>query len=113
MGAKIIPIIKLEPGVSQTIKSFLDDKGKRQPVRIDLNFSGCCDSSLCLRLDTILENDLTLESDGVTFVISPETYELVGDVTISYIDETDRKGFMLTSSRPIGEWDGFGVSDIK
>jgi len=24
-----------------------------------------------------------------------------------------RKGFVLTSSKPVGEWDGFGVSDIK
>jgi len=103
----------LEPGVSQVIKSLLDDKGVQQPIRVDLNFSGCCDSSLCLRADTILKSDLTMESDGVTFVISPETYQLVGEVTISYKDEKGRKGFVLTSSKPVGEWDGFGVSDIK
>jgi len=91
----------------------LADKGIQKPVRIDLNFSGCCDSSLCLCLDTILETDLTLESDGLIFVINPQTYELVGEVTISYVDEMKRKGFRLTSSKPVGEWDGFGVSDIK
>jgi Fe-S cluster assembly iron-binding protein IscA len=64
-------------------------------------------------LDTILETDLTLESDGLIFVINPQTYELVGEVTISYVDEMKRKGFRLTSSKPVGEWDGFGVSDIK
>ena len=103
----------MEPGVSQVIKSLLDDKGVQQPIRVDLNFSGCCDSSLCLRADTILKSDLTMESDGVTFVISPETYQLVGEVTISYKDEKGRKGFVLTSSKPVGEWDGFGISDIK
>jgi len=56
---------------------------------------------------------LTLESDGLIFVINPQTYELVGEVTISYVDEMKRKGFRLTSSKPVGEWDGFGVSDIK
>ncbi|MCJ7515586.1 MAG: hypothetical protein MUO89_06435 [Dehalococcoidia bacterium] len=89
------------------------DKGIQKPVRIDLNFSGCCDSSLCLRVDNISETDLTLESDGLIFVINPQTYELVGEVTISYVDEMKRKGFMFTSSKPVGEWDGFGVSDIK
>ena len=103
----------MEPGVSQAIRTFLADKGIRQPIRIDLNFSGCCDASLCLRADTIFETDLTLELDGLTLVINPETYQLVGEVTISYVDEMGRKGFVLTSSKPVGEWDGFGVSDIK
>lgn len=103
----------MEPGVSQFIKAFLADKGIQQPVRIELNFSGCCDASICLRTDTILESDLTLELDGLTFVINPETYQLLGEVTISYVDDKGKKGFMLTSSKPVGEWDGFGVSDIK
>jgi Fe-S cluster assembly iron-binding protein IscA len=68
---------------------------------------------LCLRTDTILEADLTLELDGLTFVISPEISELVGEVTISYEDQIGKKGFVLTSSKPVGEWDGFGIGDIK
>jgi Fe-S cluster assembly iron-binding protein IscA len=103
----------LEPGVSQVIKAFLADKGIQQPIRIELNFSGCCDASMCLRTDTILETDLTLQLDGLTFVINPETYQLVGEVNISYVDEMGKKGFVLTSSKPVGEWAGFGVSDIK
>ena len=103
----------MEPGVSQFIKAFLADKGIQQPVRIELNFSGCCDASICLRTDTILEADLTLELDGLTFVINPETYQLLGEVTISYVDDKGKKGFVLTSSKPVSEWDGFGVSDIK
>jgi Fe-S cluster assembly iron-binding protein IscA len=108
-----ISIIKLEPGVSQVIKAFLADKGIQQPIRIDSNFSGCCDASLCLCVDNILYTDLTVELEGITFVINPETYQLVGEVNISYADEMGRKGFVLTSSKPVGEWDGFGVSDIK
>jgi Fe-S cluster assembly iron-binding protein IscA len=103
----------LGPGVSQAIRSFLADKGIQQPIRIDLYFGGCCDSSLYLCVDTILKTDLTLELDGLTFVINPEIYQVVGEVTISYVDEMGRKGFVLTSSKPVGEWDGFGVSDIK
>ena len=108
-----IPAIKLEPGVSQVIKSFLADKGIQKPVRIDLNFSGCCDSSLCLRPDNILETDFVLETDGLTLVISPEIYELTGEVTVFYVEEVDRKGFRLISSQPVGEWTGFGITEIK
>jgi Fe-S cluster assembly iron-binding protein IscA len=64
-------------------------------------------------MDTILDNDFTLESDGLKFVINPETYRVVGDVTISYVDEQGRRGFVITSAKPVDEWDGFGVSDLK
>ena len=112
-GEKEIPIIKLEPGVSQVIKSLLADRGIQKPIRIELNFNGCCDASLCLLADTMSETDLKLESDGLIFVVNPETYQLVGEVTVSYVDEIGRKGFVLTSSKPVGEWEGFGVSDLK
>jgi Fe-S cluster assembly iron-binding protein IscA len=64
-------------------------------------------------VDTAHESDLVEEVDGLTFVISPETYDLVGEVTISYRDEAGRKGFVLTSSRPVSEWDGFATCSIR
>ena len=107
-------IVKLEPGVSQVIRSILSDKGIQQPIiRIDLHFSGCCDPSLHLCVDNILESDLIQEFDDLRFVIDPETYQLVGEVTISCVDDMGRKGFVLTSSKPLSEWNGFGVSTIK
>ena len=110
----MVQIVKLELGVSQVIRSILADSGIQQPIiRIDLHFSGCCDSSLHLCVDTILEADLIQECDDLRFVIDPETYQLAGDVTISCVDDMGRKGFVLTSSKPLSEWSGFGVSTIQ
>lgn len=97
----------------RAIHSFLEEHTIHQPLRIDLNFTGCCDTSLCLCVDNIRENDLISESEGITFVISPKVYELTGDITVSYADEPGRKGFVITSVRPLGEWEGFGVCKIK
>jgi len=108
-----IPIVTLEPGVSRAIKSFLAAKCISQPIRIDLGFTGCCDASLCMSVDRLLDGDIIEEVDNVTFVINPETYEITGDITISLVDETDRKGFVLGSAKPISEWDGFGVCEIR
>ena len=99
--------------MGRIIKSLLADKGIRQSIRIDLNFSGCCDASLCLRADDGFDTDLTQELDELTFVINRETYQLVGEVAVSYVDEMGRKGFVLKPSKPVGEWDGFGVCEIK
>lgn len=113
MADKANQIIKLEPGVSGAIRSIINEQNIRRPLRIDLNFSGCCDASLCLSVDDVRESDLIVIAEGLTFVISPETYELAGDITISFVDEAGRKGFVITSSQPISEWEGFGVCNIK
>jgi len=107
------PIIILEPDADQAIKLFFSEQGFQKPLRIDLQSSGCCDPSLGLRVDIIRESDLVHELNGLTFVISPETFHLVGKINISYMDNTDKKGFVITSERPVSEWDGFGVSDIR
>lgn len=109
----VSPMVTLEPGAGQAMKSLLAEKGFQRPIRIELQFSGCCDPALGLSVDTIRESDLIQELDGLTFVISPETHQLVGDVTISCVEEIGRKGFVLTSSKPVSEWDGFGVITIR
>jgi Fe-S cluster assembly iron-binding protein IscA len=106
-------MVKLETGASQAIKAFFAEKGFEGPLRIHLQSSGCCDPSLSLSVDQIQESDLIREVDGLTFIINPETRELVGEVTISYMDEIGRRGFVITSSKPVSEWEGFGVSTIR
>ena len=106
-------LVTLEPDAGQAIKSFLSEKGIRGPVRIEIQSTGCCDASLELSVDTVRESDLVEELDGLMFVISPETHELVGEVRISYTDEAGRKGFILTSSNPLSEWDGFATRSIR
>lgn len=105
--------VRIEGTALQSIKDFLAVKGSQGPVRIELCFTGCCDPSLGLRIDTATEADLVHEEEGVTFIISMETYELAGDITISSRDDAGKKCFVVTSSKPISEWDGFGACEIK
>ena len=106
-------MVKLEAGAGRAIRSFFAEKGIQGPLRIHLQSSGCCDSSLGLSVDRIRESDLIQEVDGLTFMISPETYRLAGEVAISYRDEIGEEGFILTSEKPVSEWEGFGVSAIR
>jgi Fe-S cluster assembly iron-binding protein IscA len=106
-------IVNVTVDAVTAIKSFLVNKDNRKPIRIDIHNTGCCDCSLGLSVDEVRENDLIQEIEGLTFTISPEIHELAGDVTISYANEKVKKGFVLTSSKPLNEWDGFGVCDLK
>ena len=106
-------LVTLDPAAGQAFKSLLSEAGIQGAVRIEIQFSGCCDPSLGLRVDAVRESDLVEEVDGLTFVIDPETHELVGEVKISCPDEGGRRGFVLTSSEPLGEWDGFATCRIR
>ena len=106
-------LVTLEPGAGQAVKSALAEKGAQGPVRLELQFTGCCDPSLGLSVDTIRESDLVQEIDGLTFVMSPETHEVVGKVTISHKQEARRIVFVVTSSKPLSEWDGLLTCGIR
>jgi Fe-S cluster assembly iron-binding protein IscA len=105
--------VRLTPEAARSIKTFQKEKGIFDPIRVDLQSTGCCDSSLGLFLDRPRPDDLVQESVGLRFVISPDVYKTVGDVTIAFVEEKDKKGFIITSSRPLSEWEGFGVCDIR
>jgi Fe-S cluster assembly iron-binding protein IscA len=113
VGWEEMSLVKLNPATSQAVRSLLSEGGAQGPVRIELQFTGCCDPSLGLIVDRIRESDLVQEVDGLTFVIDPETHELAGEVEIAYKDEEGRRVFVLTSSKPVGEWDGLITCSIK
>jgi len=107
------PIIILDRPAVEAIRQFMQDRDDRQVIRINLSFKGCCDPALELCLDSRTEQDLICRQDGITLAMSPEIYAAAGSVAVSYVAETGRTGFMISSSKPISEWDGFGVCQIR
>ncbi len=103
-------LVKLDNRASQAIKSLLGSETRRA-VRIELQFTGCCDPSLGLLVDEPRDSDLVEEVDGLTFLIDPQTRELAGAVSIAYRPEAS--AFVLTSANPIGEWDGMVTCNLR
>lgn len=106
-------LVKLNKAAGQAVRSVLAEKGSPGPIRIELQFTGCCDPSLGLIVDAKREADLVQEVDGLTFVIDRETHDLAGQVSIAYKPEEGRRVFVLTSSKPISEWDGFLTCSVR
>jgi Fe-S cluster assembly iron-binding protein IscA len=112
-GGNKMSLVNLASGAGETIRRLLAGKDLNRPVRIDLHSTGCCDASLGLCLDEVRKDDLMQEADGLTFVITPEVHKLAGQVTITCADDKDKPGFVLTSTKPISEWQGLGVCHIR
>jgi len=105
--------IKLEPEAYRAIMSTLSSEDIHRCVRIEVRSTGCCDPSLGLVLDKPGEADLVQIVDDLTFVMSPEVYALVGDVAVSRADEFEGRGFILTSEKPLSEWQGFAACELR
>ncbi len=93
------------------MKSLLSETGTQKPIRIELQFTGCCDPSLGLLVDEGHESDLVEEVDGLTFVIDQQAQELAGEISIRY--KPDAESFVLTSDHPVGEWDGMITCKLR
>jgi len=106
-------MITATPEAIEAVRVFLEKNSLQKPVRIHLQSTGCCDASLGLTVDDALQNDLIQEVQGITFVISPEVFEMTGKITINHVSRQHRTGFVLTSENPVSEWSGFGVCSIK
>lgn len=108
-----MPLITLDQPAIEAIRKELYGKGLPITLRIEIRSTGCCDASLCLIANTAEEADLIESVEDLTIRISPDTYKLAGNVSISYVDDAQKKGFILTSSKPLNEWEGFAACNIK
>ncbi len=105
-------LVRVSSTASEAMKSLLAEKGVQGPVRIELQFTGCCDPSLGLIVDPAREADAVEEVDGLTFVMDPTTREMAGKVSIEFKGD-GRDAFLITSSNPIGEWDGLITCNLR
>jgi Fe-S cluster assembly iron-binding protein IscA len=106
-------MVTLKSGAGPAISAFLKKSGVKGAIRIDLESSGCCDPTLSLNVDHIRDDDLVADVEGLVFLINPDIHRLVGDVTISYAEAHGQKGFVVTSRKPVSEWGGFSLCQIR
>jgi Fe-S cluster assembly iron-binding protein IscA len=105
-------MITCEARALTALKEELARRGRAGAVRVELRFAGCCDASLGLRVDDVGGDDLVQDIAGVTFAVSAEVFETTGDISVGYGSEEGRGGFILSSARPVSEWQGFAPCSL-
>jgi iron-sulfur cluster assembly accessory protein len=91
--------------VTQTAQTKLADYMKQNsltaPIRVYLSQGGCSGQSLALALDELKDTDQKTEFNGMTFLIDITLAERVGGVTVDFVEEGCRSGFMVSSEKPV------------
>ena len=108
-----ISFIKLNPGAADAIRESAAYRSASKSIRVNTAFKGCGDPSLELRMGTPMKGDLQCTVDGLHFLMQPGVFDLTGKVTVSTGNGLDPEKFILTSVKPLSEWDGFGECGIQ
>ncbi len=106
-------IIFIDPDAYQEIKAILVERRLPLSVRIEIRSTGCCDASLAIAAGDAEPDDIMEEMDGLQVRVAPSIHELVGNISVSYITDSDQQGFMISSEKPLNEWVGFATSCIR
>lgn len=100
-------MIEVTEKANQAVKKVLEERKLEGALRVFLN-SGCGGTSLAMAMDEAKEGDLSLDKDGVTYIIESALDNMAGGVTIDYVDQGYSQGFTIT---PVNELDmGEGAS---
>jgi len=96
-------IINITQGAADAFAGFDWEENKGKGVRLFVQGFGCSGPSFGMALDEPKDDDVTLEQNGITFMVDARTGDIIsqgGGLNIDYIDEEHRRGYMLGLASP-------------
>ncbi|MGW8272485.1 MAG: HesB/IscA family protein [Thermodesulfovibrionales bacterium] len=90
-------MLNVTESAAAKLREVLAAEGKEQwGVRLLVEDEGCCGSYGLDLAEQSAADDIVVEKDGVRIFIDGMISERVSGMTIDFIDEEERKGFVLT-----------------
>ena len=95
-------MVTITDAAAEKAKEILSEEGKAEwGLRFYTAGSGCCGPSYGIDIvEEPAKGDKTLEKNGLTVYIDPDTYKSLEGMNIDYVSEGDKEGFVLTGGQP-------------
>ena len=100
-------MISLSDAARKELDAFFSgNPDAKKSVRVFPAPGGCCGPTLSMALDDADDNDVSEEIGGVTYCMTKELYEAIGNISVdlSYL------GFAIVSERPVPDMGGSCIS---
>ncbi len=104
-------MITLTEKAIQAIRQQIADP-ENMHLRVRLQSAGCCDPVLALLIDKPETEDQTLVVDGINLLVDGHTAATCGLIDIDYVEKSWNQGFVITSEKPLSEWQGMSACKI-
>ena len=98
------PHLSLTDKAVEKVKYFAgsmpDSAGK--PLRIFIQGGGCSGFQYGFTFDEKKENDMVLETGGITVVVDPQSAQYLKDAKVDYVEDFRGAGFSVTNPQATG-----------
>lgn len=85
---------------AEKLKKVLDEEGKSHwGIRLYIAGGGCCASYGLDLAENSSENDKVIEKNGIRLFVDKESMPAVSGMTIDYVDDGMRQGFILSGGQ--------------
>jgi iron-sulfur cluster assembly protein len=99
-------MLEVTDSAVKNVKEYLSQHSIESAVRVSMISGGCSGPSLSLSIDEAKDNDLTVEKDGVSFVMDKGLSATCGAVKVDFIESSggcgcSGGGFTITCENPL------------
>ncbi len=90
----------------KNVKDYLSQNKIESAVRVSLMSGGCSGPSLSLSLDEAKDSDVTVEKDGISFIMDKGLSETCGAVKVDFVESSggcgcSGGGFTISCEKPL------------
>ena len=89
--------LTLTPSAAKRVAFIADRQGKPAILRLSVDGGGCAGFSYKFEMSEIGEDDSQAETDGVTLVVDPVSFDLLDGSEVDYVEDLGGAAFKVTN----------------
>ena len=89
--------LSLTPSAAKRVAFIAAKQGKPAVLRLAVDGGGCAGFSYRFEMSAIEDDDLQVETDGVTLVVDPVSHDLLDGSAVDYVEDLGGAAFKVTN----------------
>ena len=89
--------LSLTPSAAKRVAFIAAKQGKPAVLRLAVDGGGCAGFSYRFEMGAIEEDDIQVETDGVTLVVDPVSVDLLDGSAVDYVEDLGGAAFKVTN----------------
>ena len=89
--------LSLTPSAAKRVAYIADRQGRPAILRLSVDGGGCAGFSYKFEMGEIAEGDAQAQTDGVTLVVDPVSFDLLEGSQVDYVEDLGGAAFKVTN----------------
>ena len=89
--------IQLTPSAAKRVAAIAAKQARPAVLRLAVDGGGCAGFSYRFEMGAIEDDDLSVQTDGVTLVVDPVSHDLLDGSAVDYVEDLGGAAFKVTN----------------